>query len=106
MFKFLKSKKKAPSAQENVLEATPEKAVQSWFSKLNQGLAKTRRSLVDQMANVVLGKKQIDAELLAELETILLTADVGISVCDYLMEQLKQQLARKELDNPERLTAV
>lgn len=109
MFKFLKSKKSTKIEQENQkapLEQIPQKAATSWFSRLNQRLGKTRHALVDCLTNLVLGKKQIDAELLAQMETILLTADVGIEVTDYLVQQIKQQVARKELDNPERLVTV
>src|SRR5690554_1885852 len=50
----------------------------SWFARLKQGLAKTSSSLGEGMASLFLGKKEIDDDLLDELETRLLTADVGM----------------------------
>mgnify|MGYP001111696385 CR=1 FL=1 len=48
------------------------------FARLKAGLSKTRSGLTEGIANLVLGRKQIDAELLDEIETQLLTADVGV----------------------------
>lgn len=120
MFKFLKSKKsvkvttvpvseksegdEAASSAEQPTE--PKAEPKGWLSRLNRGLGKTRHALIDRLSNLVFGKKQIDAELLEELETILLSADVGIEVCDKVIDQVKQKLARKELDNPDRLMTV
>ena len=47
------------------------------FQRLKQGLSRTRGSLTQGLARLVLGKKTIDDELLEEIETHLLTADVG-----------------------------
>ncbi len=94
MFDFLKSKK------------NDEAPKQSWFSRLSQGLKRTRVALTDSLANLVLGKKQIDADLFKELETLLLSADVGVEVTDHILQQLTAQVARKELNEPERLTAA
>lgn len=69
----------------------------SWFSRLKQGLSKTRQKLGGGLANVVLGKKQLDDELLETIETILLTADVGFNTTEFLLEQTKKQLTRQAL---------
>lgn len=110
MFKFLKSKKSTQTPQPMEQVTTPEPAPvtssKGWLSKLNQGLGRTRHALADRLSNLIFGKKQIDAELLEELETILLSADVGIEVCEQLIARVKQQLARKELDDPARLLEV
>ena len=44
------------------------------FSRLKSGLSKTRKQVGERIGRLVLGKKQVDAELLEELETLLLTA--------------------------------
>lgn len=117
MFKFLKSKKSTQPETELVEETIKnhvetaelvkeEPPKKRWLSRLNQGLGKTRDVLVDRLSNLVFGKKQIDAQLLEELETILLSSDVGIEVCEQLIARVKQQVARKELDDPERLLDV
>ena len=75
----------------------------SFFTRLKQGLSKTRHSFTDSIASLVLGKKEIDDELLEELEMVLLTADVGIDATDRIISNLTQQISRKELKNPEAL---
>ena len=69
----------------------------SWFARLKQGLAKTSSSLGEGMASLFLGKKEIDDDLLDELETRLLTADVGMEATTAIMGNLTRRVARKEL---------
>ena len=69
----------------------------SWFARLKQGLAKTSSSLGEGMASLFLGKKEIDDDLLDELETRLLTADVGMEATSAIMANLTRRVARKEL---------
>lgn len=69
----------------------------SWFARLRQGLAKTSSSLGEGMASLFLGKKEIDDDLLDELETRLLTADVGMEATTAIMGNLIRRVARKEL---------
>ncbi len=73
------------------------------FGRLRDRLSKTRASLTDGMADLVLGKKTIDDELLEELETRLLSADVGIEATTRIINDLTKRVSRKELDNPEAL---
>lgn len=111
MFSFLKSKKttettsvdQAPDPAADVVEAGDPPASQGWLTRLGQSLKKTRQNLTSGLSNVILGKKQIDAELFEELETRLLLADVGIEVTNKILNELTQQVARKELDDPQRL---
>lgn len=68
-----------------------------WFARLKQGLAKTSSSLGEGMASLFLGKKEIDDDLLEELETRLLMADVGMEATTTIMGNLTRRVARKEL---------
>lgn len=68
-----------------------------WFARLKQGLAKTSSSLGEGMASLFLGKKEIDDDLLEELETRLLMADVGMEATTAIMGNLTRRVARKEL---------
>jgi fused signal recognition particle receptor len=109
MFDFLKRKKKPDeeAAPANQPEAAPEvsseppaaPAPAGFFTRLKQGLAKTRATLSTGLANIFLGKKELNAELLADIETALLTADVGVETTDHLVKSLTQKLARKELSD-------
>jgi len=73
------------------------------FGRLRDRLSKTRASLTDGMADLVLGKKTIDDELLEELETRLLSADVGIEATTRIISDLTKRISRKELNDPEAL---
>ena len=78
--------------------APPEKT--SFFSRLKAGLTKTRASFTTGIANLILGKKTLDADLIETIETQLLSADVGIEATQQLIKTLTQKLARKELADP------
>lgn len=103
MFDFLKRKKNqeetTPAIQKN--EGSPEQAPVSFFTRLKQGLAKTRASLGSGLATIFLGKKTLNADLLDEIETALLTADVGVETTNQLITTLTQKLARNELSDAE-----
>src|SRR5689334_25317532 len=61
--------------------------------------------LAYHLANLVPGRK-IDAEILDELETRLLTADVGVEATQQILEELRKKVARKELDDVDALIAA
>jgi fused signal recognition particle receptor len=67
------------------------------FGRIKSGLSKTGKNLSTGVGNLVMGKKEIDANLLDELETLLLSADVGVSVTKKIIDNLLQRVARKEL---------
>ena len=68
---------------------------------LAEKLSKTRRGLSDGMADFFLGRKKLDSNMLEELETALISADVGIEATSKITEQLQNSLSRKALTNPE-----
>ncbi|SFP22011.1 fused signal recognition particle receptor [Ectopseudomonas composti] len=68
-----------------------------FFARLKQGLSKTSASLGEGMASLFLGKKAIDDDLLDDLETRLLTADVGVEATTAIIGNLTKRVARKEL---------
>jgi fused signal recognition particle receptor len=72
-----------------------------FFSRLINGLSRTRGRLSEGIETLVLGEKVIDADLLDDIETHLLSADVGIEASEQVISQLKQQLGRKQLADPE-----
>ena len=80
-----------------------EPAKLGFFARLRQGLSKTSASLGEGMASLFLGKKAIDDDLLEELETRLLTADVGVEATGVIMRNLTQKVARKQLADSEAL---
>jgi len=77
----------------------------SWAERLKQGLSRTRSQLGNQLASLFGGGK-IDADVYEELETILLTSDVGISATQALLDDIKQRVARQALSDTTQLKAA
>lgn len=65
--------------------------------RLKQGLNRTREHLTKGLAHLMLGKKTVDEELLEEIETLLLTADVGVEATQFLLEELTTRVAHQQL---------
>tara|TARA_R110000822_G_scaffold33952_17_gene96559 strand:- start:117 stop:1268 length:1152 start_codon:yes stop_codon:yes gene_type:complete len=84
-----------PAAPETAKPEEPK----GFFARMKQGLSKTSVNLGDGMANLFLGEKDIDDELLEELETRLLMADVGIEASTLIMESLQTRVRRHQLSN-------
>ena len=82
----------------------PEKA--GLFARLREGLSRTRHSLTEGVVDLVLGSKTIDADLLEEIETMLLVADVGVDATREIIDSLTDQVARKQLNDAEALMAA
>ncbi|MHC6227891.1 signal recognition particle-docking protein FtsY [Pseudomonas sp. X10] len=74
-----------------------------FFARLKQGLSKTSASIGEGMASLFLGKKAIDDDLLDEIETRLLTADVGVEATTAIVQNLTQKVARKQLADSDAL---
>ncbi|MBC7788043.1 MAG: signal recognition particle-docking protein FtsY [Methylophilaceae bacterium] len=77
----------------------------SLTERLKQGLSKTRQQFSSQLASLFGGGK-IDADVYDELETILLTSDVGVAATQYLLDQLKQSVKRENLQDTTELKAA
>jgi fused signal recognition particle receptor len=73
------------------------------FRSLHERLSKTRVSFVSKVDDLFLGKKEIDAELLDELEEILITADLGVNTTLDLLDEIRNRVSRKELKDPQAL---
>jgi fused signal recognition particle receptor len=65
------------------------------LDKLKAGIQKTRSGLVDRLEDVLSGKKEIDADLLEELEYTLITADIGVRTVEEILERIRTQVDRK-----------
>ena len=73
------------------------------LDQFKTAVAKTRDGLVDQLDDLVQGKKEIDAELLEELEMLLIGADVGIRTVEEILEEVRESLDREQLTDPAEL---
>ena len=75
----------------------------SLLDRLKQGIQKTRAGLVDRVEDVIHGKKEIDADLLEELEYTLISADVGVRTVTDILETIRQRVARHLVADPAEL---
>ena len=84
-------------------EATKPKK-EGLFKRLRSGLAKTGSSITEGMSDLVLGKKKIDEDVLEDLETRLLMADVGMEATTRIIDDLTKRVSRDELNDGDALT--
>jgi fused signal recognition particle receptor len=109
MFGFGKKPKddKQEQAAEQATSPAPEPGQdQGLFGRLKAGLSKTRARLNEGIGSLVLGEKTVDAELLDDIESQLLAADVGLEATDRIIDNLKKQLDRKQLADSQQFLAA
>ena len=107
MFSFFKKSPPKDEAQADTVQPvaaapTPEAppAAPSWRERLFAGLAKTRAQLGGKLKSLF-SRGKVDDELLEELESLLLTSDVGIEATQHLLDELKLRAKRDKLDTPD-----
>ncbi len=110
MFGFIKRKqKKTPKTAQAITDvpapasAPAQQEPADLSHSLEKTLEKTKRTLSDGMADFFLGKKAIDNTLLDELETRLLSADVGIDATTTIINELQNNISRKVIRDAESL---
>jgi fused signal recognition particle receptor len=65
------------------------------LDRLKAGIEKTRSGLVDRLEDVLSGRKEIDSDLLDELEYTLITADLGVRTVQEILERIRQRVDRR-----------
>jgi fused signal recognition particle receptor len=89
MFSFFK-KSEVPAVE---AESKPE----GWAARLKQGLTRTREQFGRKVTSLFGSGAKIDDELYEELETILLTSDVGVAATQHLLDDLRVRVKREGL---------
>jgi fused signal recognition particle receptor len=84
----------------------PEAERRGMFRRLRERLSRTRETLSGGMDRLFRGRKVVDAELLEELEELLITADIGVETSLFLIQALEDKLRRRELADVEKLKAA
>ncbi|HEX7127627.1 MAG TPA: signal recognition particle-docking protein FtsY [Thermodesulfobacteriota bacterium] len=74
-----------------------EKPRGGWFSRLREGLTRTREAFVEKVDALVLGKKTLDPIFFDDLEEVLVEADLGVPTTMAIIEHLQQELSRDAL---------
>lgn len=87
----------------DVTEVAPAKL--SWAARLKQGLSKSRQHMAKSLASVFGGGK-IDEDLYEELETVLLTSDMGIEATEKLLAEVRRRVSLKGLKNGHELRSA
>ena len=90
----------------DVMVPVPEKAKdekKGFFGRMAAGLSKTRSNLTDGLSTLLLGKKEIDDDMMEDLETQLIMADVGVEATTEIIDRLTKRVGRKELRDSDAL---
>ena len=84
-------------------DVSPEQKKAGFFSRIKTGLSRTKANLTEQLSDLFLGAKEIDDDLLEEIETTLLMADIGVEATTEIIERLTDRVARKQLQDADAL---
>src|SRR5712692_4008446 len=76
------------------------------LERLKSGVAKTRAGLVSRLEDTLAGRKEIDADLLDELEYTLISADIGVRTTAEILERIRQRVARNQVGNAAELRGL
>jgi fused signal recognition particle receptor len=96
MWKLFKKKETTQEQEEN----------KSLFKRLREGLTKTRSGFTGRLDQLLFGRKEISEDLLDDLEEVLFTSDLGVATTQELIRLVQEGVARKALDQPEKLRAA
>lgn len=93
MIDFFKRKKPEPSSDNTTNSSV------GLLVRLKDKLTKTRTTFNEGLAHIFLGKKEIDADTLEALESLLISSDLGLQATEEIMEDLKNKISRSQLNN-------
>jgi fused signal recognition particle receptor len=90
---------KAPIVETPAARAAAKAATKRDVAALKTGLKSARGSWVQRLVGIFSGKKELDPELVTQIEEVLLTGDVGVGTTEKLLAALKERLGKKDLGN-------
>ena len=102
----LVAKEAEEAVEEIVPEETRKKEKKSFWSRVKEGLTKTKNALFGQIDDLLKNFVKVDEELLEELEEILICADVGVNAAEEIIEELREQVKDGRLKEKEQVTAA
>lgn len=83
------------------VEEEPKEKPQNLFTKLKEGLAKTRNGIKEKVNGVLANFRKIDEELFEELEEILIMSDMGVETTQKIIESIKKKVKLRNIINPQ-----
>jgi fused signal recognition particle receptor len=78
----------------------------SLLEKLKSGVQKTRAGLVSALEDALQGKREIDADLLDELEFTLISADIGVRTTEEILDRIRERVGRHQLNDASELKGL
>ncbi|MFO8240179.1 MAG: signal recognition particle-docking protein FtsY [Dissulfuribacterales bacterium] len=93
---------KAPDQSDSIQEKGLKAGTQRFglFKRLKKQMEKTRGGFVRQIDQLLIGRQEIDSELLDELEELLIMADMGVTTVQNIFEKLRLEVKKKDLRDP------
>src|SRR5678816_46249 len=76
------------------------------FEKIKQAVRQTQENFTERVQDLVVGRKEIDPEMLDELEAIMIGADIGVTTTEEILDSIRDQVSRKTLEDPSQLRAA
>ena len=88
------------------LFGTPKPKDPTLVEKMRSAVSRTKQDFTERLQNLVEGKKEIDSELLEELEAVMIGADIGVGTTTEILDTIRDQVSRQVLANPTELRDV
>jgi len=85
------------------LFGTPKKKEPTVFEKIKAAVKQTKENFTEQIQDLVEGQKEIDADMLEQLEAIMIGADIGVATTNDILKTIKDRMSRKMLQDPKEL---
>jgi fused signal recognition particle receptor len=85
------------------LFGTPKKKEPTVLEKIKAAVQQTKENFTEQIQDLVEGQKEIDADMLEQLEAIMIGADIGVPTTNEILKAIKDRLSRKTLQDPKQL---
>ena len=95
-----------PAVEEEISEDTRKKEKKSFWSRVKEGLAKTKNALFGQIDDLLKSFVKVDEDLLEELEEILICADVGVNAAEQIIEELREEIKEGRLKEKEQVIST
>ena len=103
---FKKIKDNTSPAEQDVEAQAAERAEQVQKEELAEGLQKTKTGFFSKLARAVAGRSTVDADVLDDLEEVLITSDVGVETTVKIINHIEERIARDKYMNTSELNAI
>jgi fused signal recognition particle receptor len=103
MIKFFGGKKESPAVEPQEPEATPK---QSLLARMKKAVSRTRESLSSKIDNIVALTRTVDEQTLEELETVLLSSDLGVETTTHILTALRDRARHEAIDGGDELRSL